>query len=381
MKVELNAQQKEAQASFRAFVDEEIIPHATGYEQEQRIPAELIEKLAQQGFLGAGLPEAYGGQDMDMITYGLLNEELGRGSSSVRGLMMLQNMIGYTLNKWGSEVHKECWLKKIASGEVITSLALTEPEIGTDIKEVATVATLDDDAYILNGHKVWITLGQIAHLFLILARCEGKLCAFLLERNTPGFSVKPMSNLSGLRATMLAELYLENCRIPKENLVGAMGFGLAPVAFTALNLGRYSIAWGCVGIAQGCLNACIQHTSTRKQFGVYLKEHQLIQHMITDMIVNVKAARLLCVQAGYLTETGDPDSFVETLVAKYFASTMATRVANDAVQIHGAIGFQDTHPVQRYLRDAKIMEIIEGTTQIHQIKIAEYSYQGMPIIG
>jgi len=154
-----------------------------------------------------------------------------------------------------------------------------------------------------------------------------------------------------------------------------VGFGFVPVALFALDLGRYSVAWGCVGIAQACLEACIQYTSARKQFGVYLKEHQLIQQMITDMIVNVKAARLLCYQAGYLKELGDPNSIMEILVAKYFASIMATRAAYDAVQIHGAMGCSSAHAVQRYLRDAKIMEIIEGTTQIHQIKIAEYGYQ------
>ncbi len=374
MTIDLNAQQKEAQVAFRAFVEAEVTPNATQYEQEQRLPTELIAKLAEQGYLGAVLPQEYGGQDMDMITYGVLNEELARGSSSVRGLMMLQNMIGYTIYKWGNQAQKDSWLKKIASGEVLTSLALTEPEVGTDIKEVGTTATLDGDSYVLNGHKKWITLGQVSHLFLVLGRYEEKLCAFLVERDTPGFTIKPMLGLSGLRATMLAELYLENVRIPKENLVGAAGFGLAPVAFTALNLGRYSIAWGCVGIAQACLDACMQYTRTRKQFGVYLKDLQLIQQMMTDMIVNVKAARLLCFQAGYLAESGDANAFSEALVAKYFASTTATRTANDAVQIHGAVGFQEDHPVQRHLRDAKVMEMIEGTTQIHQLKIAEYGH-------
>lgn len=373
-KIDLNAEQKAAQAEFRAFVAAEVTPNAHQYDQEQRIPADMIHKLAQQGYLGAVLPETYGGRNMDMITYGVLNEELARGSSSVRGLMMVQNMIGYTIAKWGTQAQKEKWLNKLVSGEVVASLALTEPEVGTDVKEVSTSAVLEEDFYILNGHKQWISLGQISTLFLVLGRYNGRLCAFLVERDTPGFTIQPMTDLSGLRATMLAELHLENCKIPKENLVGAVGFGLAPVVFTALNLGRYSIAWGCVGIAQACLDACLDYTRTRKQFGVYLKDLQLIQHMISDMVVNVKAARLLCFQAGYMTDAADRNSFVETLVAKYFASTTATRTANDAVQIHGAIGFKEDHPLQRHLRDAKIMEMIEGTTQIHQIKIAEYSY-------
>ena len=375
MKIELNAQQKKDQAAFRAFVSEEVIPHADRYDQEERIPSELIAKLAQRGYLGATLPEEYGGCGMDMITYGLLNEELGRGCSSVRSLVTVQNMVAQTILKWGSRHQKELWLDKMASGDAIAAFALTEPEVGSDAKNIETTATPAGDSYIINGHKKWITFGQIADLFLVFGQCEGKPCAFLIEKDTSGLSMRPIFGMLGVRASMLAELHLNDCQVSEENLVGGVGFGFVPVALFALDLGRYGIAWGCVGIAQACLEACIQYTSQRKQFDVYLKEHQLIRQMITDMIVNVKAARLLCYQAGYSKELGDPNSFMEMLVAKYFASTMATRVANDAVQIHGANGCSSEYALQRYLRDAKIMEIIEGTTQIHQIKIAEYGYQ------
>lgn len=179
----------------------------------------------------------------------------------------------------------------------------------------------------------------------------------------------------GVRGSMLAELHLNNCQIPQENLVCRQGFGFSHVASSALDLGRYSVACGCVGIAQACLEACIEYTSKRKQFDVYLKEHQLIRQMITEAIANIKAARLLCYQAGYLKDIGDPNSIMETSIAKYFASMIATKVANDAVQIHGGNGCSSEYPVQRYLRDAKIMEIIEGSTQIHEITIAEYGYQ------
>jgi len=375
MKIELNAQQKKDQATFRVFVSEEIVPHAERYDQEEHIPSELIAKLAQRGYLGATLPEEYGGRGMDMITYGLLNEELGRGCSSVRSLVTVQNMVAQTILKWGSRHQKELWLDKIASGDVIAAFALTEPEVGSDAKNIETTATPAGDSYIINGHKKWITFGQIADLFLVFGQCDGKSCAFLIEKDAPGLSMEPIFGMLGVRASMLAELHLSDCQIPRENLVGGVGFGFVPVALFALDLGRYGIAWGCVGIAQACLEACIHYTSQRKQFGVYLKEHQLIQQMITDMIVNVKAARLLCYQAGYLQELGDPNSIMEIMIAKYFASTMAIQAANDAVQIHGAIGCSSAHAVQRCLRDAKVMEIIEGTTQIHQIKIAEFGYQ------
>jgi glutaryl-CoA dehydrogenase (non-decarboxylating) len=376
MKIGLTAKQKEDQAAFRAFVDEQIVPHADRYDHEECIPSELIAKLAQRRYLGATLPEEYGGCGMDMITYGLLNEELGRGCSSVRSLVTVQNMIAQTILKWGSKHQKELWLNKMSSGDAIAAFALTEPDVGSDARNIETTVTFAGDSYVLNGHKKWITFGQIADLFLIFGQCDGRPCAFLIEKGTPGLSMEPIFGMLGVRASMLAELHLNDCQIPRENLVGGVGFGFVPVALFALDIGRYSVAWGCVGIAQACLEGCVQYAGERKQFGVYLKEHQLIRQMITDMIVNVKAAKLLCYQAGYLKELGDPNSVMETLVAKYFASTMATRAANDAVQIHGALGCSSAHAVQRYLRDAKIMEIIEGTTQIHQIKIAEYGCQG-----
>jgi glutaryl-CoA dehydrogenase (non-decarboxylating) len=375
VEIELTVEQKEDRVAFRTFVDEEIVPHADRYDQEECIPAELTAKLAQRGYLGATLPEEYGGPGMDMITYGLLCEELGRGYASVQSLVTVQNMVGQAILKWGSEHQKESWLDRLACGEVIAAFALTEPHVGSDARHVETTATLAGDSYVLRGRKKWISFGQVAGLFLVLGQCEGKPCAFLLEKDTQGLSMEPIHGMLGFRASMLAELHLDDCEIPEGNLVGGIGFGFFPVALFALNMGRYSVAWGCVGLAQACLEACIHYTSTRKQFGRYLRENQLVQHMIADMVVNVKAARLLCYQAGYLKEQGDPNSIMEVMVAKYFASTTATRTASDAVQIHGAKGCHDLCAVQRYLRDAKIMEIIEGTTQIHQIKIAEYGYQ------
>ncbi|KYC36598.1 acyl-CoA dehydrogenase [Scytonema hofmannii PCC 7110] len=375
MKIELTTQQKDAQAEFRAFVDEEVIPYANSYDQEERTPTKLIENLAQLGYLGAVLPKEFGGIAMDMITYGILNEEIGRGCSSLRSLLTVHCMVTYALSKWGNKYQKEYWLPKLASGEKIAAFALSEPNVGSDAKSIETTATVSGDSYILNGHKKWITYGQIADIFLVFAQCSGKPSAFLVEKNSPGLTIQPISGMLGVRASMLAELQFQDCRIPQENLVGKLGFGFSYVASSALDYGRYSVAWGSVGIAQACLEACIHYTNERKQFGVYLKEHQLIRQIITEMIANVKAARLLCYQAGYLKEIGDPNSIVETSIAKYFASTTATKIANDTVQIHGANGCTSEYSVARYLRDAKIMEIIEGSTQIQQITIADYGYQ------
>lgn len=375
MKLELSTQQKNAQAEFRAFVNEEICPHASECDRQEFTPPKIIRKLANHGFLGAIIPQVFGGQKMDMITYGILNEEIGRGCSSIRSLLTVHSMVAHALGKWGTKSQKEYWLPKLASGEIIGAFALSEPNVGSDAKSVETTATLAGNGYILNGQKKWITYGQIADVFLVFAKFEGKPTAFLVEKNSPGLSIKPISGILGVKASMLAELQFADCYVPLENLVGKLGFGFSYIAASALDYGRYSVAWGCVGIAQACLEACIQYTSERKQFDVYLKEHQLIRQKITQMITNVKAARLLCYQSGYLKEINDPNSIIETSIAKYFASTTATKIANDAVQIHGGNGCSSEYPVERYLRDSKIMEVIEGSTQIQEITIAESGYQ------
>lgn len=375
MRIALTPQQKNDQVTFRAFVQEEIVPRANQYDQEERVPAELIKRIAQQGYLGAVAPKEHGGSALDMITFGLLNEEFGQSCSSLRSLLTVHSMVTHALLRWGSKQQRDTWVPRLATGEIIGAFALSEPNVGSDAKSIETTAIPSGDYYILNGQKKWITYGQVADLFLIFAQCKGKVSAFLVERSTPGFSTEPISGLLGMRASMSAQLYMRDCRIKKEHLVGGIGFGLPSVAHAALDIGRYSVAWGCVGIAQACLNASLQYTSQRKQFGTYLKDHQLIQEMITEMITNVKAARLLCYQAGYSKDIGDPSTIMETWIAKYFASRIAARAASDAVQIHGANGCSDEYPVQRYLRDAKIMEIIEGSTQIQQIIIAQHGYQ------
>jgi alkylation response protein AidB-like acyl-CoA dehydrogenase len=375
MKVGLAPQQVNDQAAFRAFVAEQVIPHADRYDREEQIPAELVGKLAQEGYLGALIPQEEGGRGLDLITYGLLTEEIGRGCSSVRSLLTVHDMVAQALTRWGKQDQRKYWLPQLASGEIIAAFALSESNVGSDAKSIETVATLSGDTYVLNGQKKWITFGQIAGLYLVFAQHEGKPCAFLVERNTPGLWVEPIFGMLGTRASMLAELHFENCRVPKENLLGRVGFGVSHVALYALDLGRYSVAWGCVGIGQACLDACLKYTSQRKQFGVYLKDHQLIQRMITEMVTQVRAARLLCFQAGYAKQSADPSVFMETAIAKYFASRMATKVSCDAVQVHGANGCSGEYPLQRYIRDARIMEVIEGSTEIQQVAIANYAYQ------
>jgi alkylation response protein AidB-like acyl-CoA dehydrogenase len=373
MKIELTPLQEEYRNEFKIFVDEEIVPHAGSYDQDERTPIELVRKLANRGYLGAALPRESNGLGLDSVTFGLLNEELGRGCSSVRSLLTVHSMVAHAIQKSGNRQQKEYWLPQLALGERIAAFALTEPDVGSSANSVQTSATVSGDRYVLNGHKKWITYGQIADLFLVFAQCDNQVGAFLVERNRPGLSVEPVFGMLGLRASMTAELHLTDCRIPRENLLGRIGSGFTFAASAALDHGRYSVACGSVGIGEACLQACIRYVNERKQFGVYLREHQLIQEMLTNMIVGVKAARLLCYNAGCLRDLQEPSAIMETSIAKYFASTTAFRVAADAVQIHGANGCSTSSPVQRYLRDAKIMEIIEGSNQMQQITIGKYA--------
>lgn len=375
MQIELTSRQRNDQAEFREFVQEEILPRANEYDKRESTPPELLEKMGQKGYLGALIPGEQGGLGMDMITYGLLNEEIGRGCSSVRSLLTVHSMVCYALLRWGSKQQRASWIPRLAKGEIMGAFGLSEPNAGSDAKSIETSAQLCNDSFILNGHKKWITYGQVADVFLIFAQLDGKISAFLVEKNTPGLSVEPLRGILGTRASMLAEVFMHDCRIPAENLLGGKGFGLAAVATSTLDIGRYSVAWGCVGLIQACLDASLEYTCERKQFGSYLKDFQLVQQMIANMITDVKAARLLCLNAGYLKDTGSPNTIMETWIAKYFSSTAAANAANNAVQIYGANGCSDTYSVQRYLRDSKVMEIIEGSTQIQQITIAEYGYQ------
>ncbi|PQP85012.1 acyl-CoA dehydrogenase [Paenibacillus sp. PCH8] len=370
MKVELNAEQLMWQEKFKDFVDSEIIPYADVNDSEERIHPDLLAKITEAGYLGSMLPRTYGGMELDNITIGILNEEVGRGCSSVRSLLTVQGMVGLAILRWGTEQQRQHWLPKLAAGTTLGSFGLTEPNVGSDAKNIETTAVLDGDEYILNGQKRWITMGQLAGVFLIIAQCENKPTAFIVERDSIGFSVEPMSGLLGARASMIAELNMNDCRIPKENLLGQVGTGLSHVALPCLDYGRYTIACGCVGLAKACLDASVHYANSRIQFGRAIRENQMIQKMITEMSVNMKAARMLCYRAGYLRDVGDPESIMETWTAKYFASTMVNKIASDAVQIHGANGCHNGYPVERYYRDARINEIIEGTTQMHEILIA-----------
>lgn len=371
MNFELTSHQKELKKEFREFIKTELLDQANGYDKEGFIPQSLIDKLATAGYLGATLPVEYGGRGMDQLSYGILNEEIGRACSSTRSLITVHSSLtAETILRWGTKEQKDKWLPLLASGKKIAAFGLSEPETGSDAQNITTAYVETDKGFVINGVKKWITFGQIADVFVIIAKNEKGISAFLIDRETPGLEVKPLSGILGTRASMLAEIHLINCEVPKENLLGKKELGFMQIVNTALDNGRYSVACGSLGIARACLEDSIKYSKSRKQFGSLLKEHQLIKQKIANMITEVKAATLLCYNAGYLRDKKDPDAFIQTSVAKYFASVTANRAASEAVQLHGALGCHDSLSVQRYFRDAKVMEIIEGSSEIQQIMIA-----------
>ncbi|MGQ5640567.1 MULTISPECIES: acyl-CoA dehydrogenase family protein [unclassified Streptomyces] len=371
----LTAEQQQARKEFRAFADRHIAPHADAWHRAQRTPPETIRLLADEGLLGLPVPRAYGGGGCDAVTLGLLAAELGRACSSVRSLLTVHTMVAHAIARWGGRELKETWLPRLARGERIAALAVSEPGAGSDAAGVTTRLTRDGDDWVADGHKKWITYGETADLFLVLGRSEEGPTALLVERDTPGLRTELIEDMIGIRASMTANVYLEGCRIPGGNLLARPGLGVSHVVGAALDLGRYTVGWGCVGILDACLEASVDYAGRREQFGSLIKDHQLVRRLISDMYTHARAARLLCLEAGRLRDERDPGALAATSTAKYFAATAAGRAAADAVQLHGANGCSSDYPVQRLLGDSRVMEIIEGSAQLHQVGLAEYAFQ------
>jgi glutaryl-CoA dehydrogenase (non-decarboxylating) len=375
---ELTAAQVAAAAEFRAFVDRLVVPHVEQYDADERLPEAIIVATAKAGYLGAVLPERYGGAGLDDVTLGLLHEEVGRGCASLRSLLTVHSMVASAILRWGSDAQRGFWLPQLANGDVIAAFALTEPSVGSNAGAVETTAHQIAGGYALNGHKRWVSLGEVAGVYLVFARLDDKPTAFLVPRHTAGVVVSPLRGMLGTRAALLANLTLTDCEVPPESRVGAVGFGLSAVGQSALDLGRYSVASGCVGAAGACLDACLEYTRSRQQFGKPLRDHDLVKRIITDMVTGTQAARLLCRNAGRLRQIKSAAAVREVMIAKYYSATLLQRVAADAVQLHGAVGCTQQSTVARHYRDAKIMEIIEGSNEMQQLTIADLSYDLLP---
>nr|WP_240978727.1 acyl-CoA dehydrogenase family protein [Longimicrobium terrae] len=372
----LGPSREAARRGFAAWTDEHVAPFAGEWDRAARTPPELVRAMAAAGYLGAVVPAEFGGAAMDAVTFALLNEELGRGCSSVRSLLTVHSMACHAVARWGSRAQRERWLPSMAAGETIGAFGLSEPEVGSDAAAIQTTAELDGDAYVLNGRKRWTTYGQIADVLLTFARGEGRPLALLVDLRAPGVTVRPLG-VTGTRASMVAEIEFDAVRVPRENRLAGPGFGMA-VALSVLEVGRLSVASGCVGIIRACLDASTAYAARRRQFGVPIGEHQLVQRRLANMATDLRAARLLCLNAAWLRDAGDPEGAREVFHAKYFASLAATRAALDTVQIHGANGCTEEYPADRLLRDSRVMEIIEGSTEIQQVTLGRWALEAAP---
>jgi butyryl-CoA dehydrogenase len=372
MDFSLTPEQELIRSSAREFCDREVVPHSRDWDRAEALDRGLVAKLAAAGYLGATIAEEYGGMGLDTVSYCLVMEELGRADSSVRGIVSVNlGLAGKTIAKWGTEEQKREWLPQLASGDALGCYALTEPGSGSDPASLVTRAQRDGDDWMLSGSKIFITLGSWAGLALVFARSGGAgargLTCFLVPTGTAGFSATPIKGKLGLRAQDTAEVFLDGVRVPDSSRLGAEGDGFK-VAMSALDNGRISLAAGCVGIAQGCLDACVRYAGERRQFGKAISSFQLVQELLADMSVELEAARLLTWRAALLADSGQRHT-LESSVAKYYASEVSVRAANAAVQVHGGYGYVDEYPVGKYLRDARVTTLYEGTSQIQKLII------------
>jgi len=370
---ELTDEQRLVRETAREFADKEIIPVARENDRNARFDTDLVKKLGEMGYLGSIVSEEYGGRGIDYRTYALIVEEVGRGDSSARTVVSVQtSLVCSSIERWGTEEQKQRWLPRLCSGEALGCFGLTEPDTGSDAANLKTRATRDGDGWRISGQKQWISLGNYAEVALIFAQTDPEqghrgLAAFLVPTASDGFSSTEVHGKLGLRASDTAELALDDIAVGDDALMGEVGDGFK-VAMSALDSGRYSVAAGCVGICQGCVDASVAYSKEREQFGRPLAAFQLVQEMIADMVVDTEASRALVWRAGFLKDTGQPNT-METSVAKLYSTEAAVRSANNAIQVHGGSGYVDDYPVERYLRDARVTTLYEGTSQIQKLII------------
>ncbi len=372
MDLRLTADQHTFQRVARDFLEREVIPFRREWDRRESVDLAIIPKLGQVGFFGLTFPEEYGGVGGDYVTYAIAMEELGRADSSVRGIVSVSaGLAGKAILSHGTEQQKQRWLPGIAAGTSVACFGLTEPDHGSDAANLRTSARRDGEDYVLSGQKVFITNASWAQVAVIFARSGGPgpkgISAFLVPTDTPGFETRLITGKLGLRGQATSEIFLTDVRVPAQARLGAEGDGFR-IAMGALDKGRISVAAGCVGIVQGCLEASVTYARDRHQFGRPIAAYQLVQEMIADMSVDADAARLLVWRAADLVEQGEPCGLAASK-AKLYASEAAVRAANAAIQVFGGAGYVDEYPAQKYLRDARVMTLYEGTSQIQKLLI------------
>lgn len=376
MDFQLSEEQQMLKNTVRKFVDKEIMPHIAKWDREGTFEPSIMKKLADLGLMGVCIPEQYGGSGMDYNALAIVCEELERGDTAFRTAVSVHTGLNsMTLLQWGTEKQKQQYLIPQAKGEKIGAFGLTEPAAGSDVAALQTTATKIDDHYILNGSKTWISLCDVADHFLVFAYTDKNkkhhgISAFIVERDWEGFSSQAIKGKLGIRAGNTGEIFFDEMKIPQENLLGAEGEGFK-IAMSALDNGRFTVAAGAVGQIVACLEASIAYCNKRETFGKPIGQHQLVQQMIANMEAGLQMSRLLVYRAGELKNAGTRNTR-ETSLAKWQACDFANKAADDAVQIHGAYGFSDEYPVERYLRNSKAPVIYEGTREIHTIMQAEY---------
>jgi len=370
----------EEQESFRAlardFLEREAVPHRQEWDRAESVDLAIIPKMAEIGFFGLTIPEEYGGLGGDYLTYVLGMEELGRADSALRGIVSVSNgLVGKSILGFGSEEQKHEWLPGIATAEKLGCFGLTEPGTGSDAGNLTSRATRDGSDYVIKGQKLFITNGTWADVALVFARTGGDgprgVTAFLVPTDAEGFEAKVIKGKLGLRGQATAELFLDDVRVPQSARLGEEGQGFK-IAMTTLDKGRVSVAAGCVGLVQACLESSVSYATSRTQFGRPIAGFQLVQEMIADISLDADAARLLVWRAADLLDRGQADTAefrVAASKAKLYASEAAVRAANHCIQVYGGAGYVDDHPAEKYLRDARVMTLYEGTSQVQKLLI------------
>ncbi len=373
MDFDLTDEQRMIKQTAREFTDKEVIERTRENARNHHFDLELVKMIAAQGYLGAIVPQEYGGAGLDYLSYGLIVEEIGRGDSAIRTVISVQtSLVCSAILKWGSEEQKQTYLPKLCSGEWLGCFGLTEPDTGSDAANQRTRAKKTDTGWVINGAKMWISMGNYAKVALIFAQTDPELgykglACFLVDTDQPGYKAQTIEHKMGLHASDTASIALEDVEVSDEQMLGTIGDGFK-VAMSALDSGRYSVAAGCVGICQGCVEESVKYAKEREQFGRPIASFQLVQAMIADMVLKTDASRMLVWRAGFLKDKGRPNT-LETSVAKLHATEASLECANLAIQVHGGAGYVDDHPVERYFRDARVTTLYEGTSQIQKLII------------
>ncbi|HEX3510639.1 MAG TPA: acyl-CoA dehydrogenase family protein [Solirubrobacteraceae bacterium] len=369
----LTDEQRLIKQTARDFTDKEIVVQSRENARNHHFDVELVRKVAAQGYLGAIVPTEYGGAGLDYLSYGLVVEEIGRGDSAIRTVISVQtSLVCSGILKWGTEEQKHKYLPKLCSGEWIGCFGLTEPDTGSDAANQKTRAKKTGGGWVLNGSKMWISMANYAKVALIFAQTDPELghkgiTCFIVDTDQPGFKPQTIEHKMGLHASDTASIALEDVEVAEDDVLGEVGGGFK-VAMSNLDSGRYSVAAGCVGICQGCVEESVKYAKEREQFGRPIASFQLVQAMIADMVLKTDASRMLVWRAGWLKDQGLPNT-TETSIAKLHATEASLECANLAIQVHGGAGYVDDHPVERYYRDARVTTLYEGTSQIQKLII------------